>query len=137
MTRKGEVHMTDNHMSVISLKEELKIEREEQIRLEYRKDRLTKKLKFYRPIEVEERKIIISKLKIIQKHISEQSKVVFLLEKSMDIINESIDRLQGIEKKVFYLHRFSGKSLLEISEELGYDYGYIRKISSRAHKKIQ
>lgn len=129
--------MTANHTSVISLKEELKIEQEEKIRLEYRKDRLTQKLNLHRPIEIEERKIIIAELKILQKYILEQSKVVFLLEKSMDIINESIDKLQGVEKKVMYLHRFSGKSLLEISEELGYDYGYIRKISSRAYKNIQ
>ncbi|MGV8907105.1 MAG: hypothetical protein ACOH15_10960 [Acetobacterium sp.] len=93
------VHMTDKHISVISLKEELNIEREEKMRLEYRKDRLTKKLKLYRPIELEKRKMLIAELKIIQKHILEQAKVVFLLEKSMAIINESIDKLQGIEKK--------------------------------------
>lgn len=129
--------MTANHTSVISLNEELKIEREEKIRLEYRKDRLTQKLKRHRPIEIEERKIIIAELKILQQHILEQSTVVLLLEKSLAIINESIDKLQGIEKKVMYLHRFSGKSLLEIAEELGYDYGYIRKISSRAYKNMQ
>lgn len=128
--------MTDNHVSVISLKEELQIESEEKKRLEFRKERLHQKLKMSNPLIMEDKKSVSDEMRMIQKLIDEQATVVILLEKSMTIITESIEKLQGIEKKVFYMHRFFGKSLLEISAELGYDYGYIRKISAKANRHI-
>ncbi|MBI4858561.1 MAG: hypothetical protein HY818_17640 [Acetobacterium woodii] len=129
--------MTENHVSVISLKEELRIENEEKKRLEFRRERLNKKLKMANlDIMNMNNKAIIYEMHEIQKLIEEQIAVVVLLEKSMNIITESIGKLQGIERKVFHMHRFYGKTLLEISEELGYEYGYIRKVSSQANKHI-
>jgi DNA-directed RNA polymerase specialized sigma24 family protein len=133
--RKAEMNMTENHVSVISLKEELRIENEEKKRLEFRRERLNKKLKMTN-LDIMNNTAIIYEMHEIQKLIEEQIAVVALLEKSMNIITESIGKLQGIERRVFHMHRFYGKTLLEISEELGYDYGYIRKVSSQANKHI-
>lgn len=127
--------MTENHVSVISLKEEVRIENEEKRRLEFRRERLNKKLKMSNP-DIIKNNSIVYEMHEIQKLIEEQTAIVVLLEKSMNIITESISRLQGVERKVFHMHRFYGKTLLEISEELGYDYGYIRKVSSQANKRI-
>lgn len=67
----------------------------------------------------------------------EQERVAFLLEKSLKVIMAAIPQLSGIEKQVFYLQRYSGKSLVEISKDLGYDYGYIRRLASQAKKKAE
>lgn len=67
----------------------------------------------------------------------EQERVAFLLEKSLKVIMAAIPQLSSIEKQVFYLQRYSGKSLVEISKDLGYDYGYIRRLASQAKKKAE
>lgn len=57
----------------------------------------------------------------------EAKHIIYLLNKTKNLIDL---------KKVFYLHRYLGKSLIEISTELGYDYGYILNVSSNDNKKM-
>jgi hypothetical protein len=61
-----------------------------------------------------------------------------LLEKlhgSRDKMKEQIDEMKGMEYKISFMKRVEGKSLLVISEELNYSYGYIRQRSSEMRAK--
>lgn len=49
-------------------------------------------------------------------------------------LEETISEFEGLDYKVAYL-RAQGKSLIEIADELGYSYGWIRQISSRNKKR--
>lgn len=50
-------------------------------------------------------------------------------------IRDKLEQLQGLEKRVAYMRDIEGKSLIEIADELGYSYSWIRKISSRTKKE--
>ena len=49
-------------------------------------------------------------------------------------MKEKIKKLEGIDYKVVYLRDIEGKSLVEIADELGYSYDYIKEISARNKK---
>ncbi len=53
------------------------------------------------------------------------------MEKHRRNIEERIKKLKGIDYKVVYLRDIEGKSLIEIADELGYSYQYIKEVSAR------
>ena len=57
------------------------------------------------------------------------------LQGSRGKMKEQIDEMKGLEYKISYMKRVEEKSLLVISEELNYSYGYIRKRSSEMKNK--
>jgi hypothetical protein len=52
------------------------------------------------------------------------------LHRSREKMGERIVKMEGLEYKISFMKRVEKKSLLVISEELNYSYGYIRKLSS-------
>lgn len=50
-------------------------------------------------------------------------------------IEDHIKKYDDIKYKVFKGHYIEYKTLLELSNELGYSYGYIREISSKLRKE--
>ena len=53
------------------------------------------------------------------------------LNKSKKKIKKHIDNLEGLDKKVAYMRDVQGKSLIEIANELGYSYDWIKEVSAR------
>jgi hypothetical protein len=43
---------------------------------------------------------------------------------------EALTKLEGLAYKVFYMSRIEGKSLWRVSEELGYSYDHIKRVSA-------
>lgn len=127
----------DRNENVISMRGELAIVKEEIERLRNLEDRLRYHERGIPYTNIEEKRKIQNQIRETGNYREEQEKTAFLLEKSLKVIMAAIPQLSGIEKKVFYLQRYSGKSLLEISEDLGYDYGYIRRLASQAKKKAE
>ena len=127
----------DRNENVISMRGELAIVKEEIKRLRNLEDRLRQHERKISYTNVEEKRKIQKQIREARSYREEQQRIEFLLEKSLKVIMAAIPQLSGIEKKVFYLQRYSGKSLLEISEDLGYDYGYIRRLASKAKKKAE
>ncbi|WP_195269586.1 hypothetical protein [Eubacterium sp. 1001713B170207_170306_E7] len=123
--------------TVISLKAELTIIQEEIIRLAQLEEkwlRLSEKTPYTR---VERKKQILKQLTLIREAIDEQRRQERLLEKSLKIILEAIPKLKNIQKKVFYMQRYTGKSLVQIAEELEYDYDYIRHVAAKANQVMK
>lgn len=58
------------------------------------------------------------------------------LEQSKEKIESLLKNVKGLEYKIARLRYVEGKSLKEISEELGYSYDYIREVMSRMRKAI-
>lgn len=127
----------DRNENVISMRGELAIVKEEIKRLRNLEDRLRQHERKISYTNLEEKRKIQKQIREVRSYREEQERIEFLLEKSLKVIMAAIPQLSGIEKKVFYLQRYSGKSLLEISEDLGYDYGYIRRLASKAKKKAE
>ena len=123
--------------SVISLKAELAIIQEEIIhltQLEEKWMRLSEKTPY---TKVERKKQILKQLTLIREALDEQRRQEHLLEKSLKVILEAIPKLKNIQKKVFYMQRYTGKSLVQIAEELEYDYDYIRHVASKANQVMK
>ncbi|BES63685.1 hypothetical protein SANA_01240 [Gottschalkiaceae bacterium SANA] len=65
-----------------------------------------------------------------EKNIEKYQALLEKLHGSLSRMKEQIDEMKGLEYKISFMKRVEGKSLLVISEELNYSYGYIRKLSS-------
>ncbi|SDX87884.1 RNA polymerase sigma factor sigma-70 region 4 domain-containing protein [Tepidimicrobium xylanilyticum] len=70
-------------------------------------------------------------LKKIENHIYLHKQAIENMERYKKRIKERIKNLEGIDYKVVYMRDIEGKSLVEIAEELGYSYDYIKEISAR------
>ncbi|WP_414732882.1 hypothetical protein [Acetobacterium carbinolicum] len=127
----------DQHVNVMDLNQELIIEQEEKKRYEGRLDRLESKLSEVNPKEFEKKMELFKEIQGLKEAIVEKNRCLFLLNKSKRIIEASILQMNQLEKKVFYAHRYLGKSLVEIADELNHDYGYIRTVSAKADKKMK
>lgn len=127
----------DQHVNVMDLNQELIIEQEEKKRYEGRLGRLESELSEASPKEFERKMDLFKEIKGLKEAISEKIRNLFLLNKSKRIIEESILQMNQLEKKVFYAHRYLGKSLVEIADELNHDYGYIRTVFAKADKKMK
>lgn len=77
---------------------------------------------------------MINELKIIEHHLEIHSAALEKMYEAQKEMQDSIEQLEGLEKKVIYMRDIEGKKLIDISEKLGYDYCYIRQISSRHPK---
>lgn len=67
----------------------------------------------------------------IQNHIFLHQRAIKDMEKSKRKIEDSIERLEGLDKRVVYLRDIEGLTLMEIAMEIGYSEVYIKKISAR------
>ena len=67
----------------------------------------------------------------LESYIYLHEEAITTMIKSKENIEKHLERLQGLDKKVVYLRDIEEKSLIDIAEELGYSYDYIREISSR------
>src|SRR5699024_1463954 len=73
----------------------------------------------------------LKQMKKIESHILLHQNTIERLEKLKKEIEDNIKELEGIDKKVVYMRDIEGKKLVDIAEELGYSYDYIREISSK------
>lgn len=67
----------------------------------------------------------------LESHIYLHQQAIQNMEKSKRKIEDRIKRLKGIDKRVVYMRDIEGMTLIDIAEELGYSYDYIREISAR------
>lgn len=123
--------------NVISLNAELTIIREEVKRLERLKEKLAQLSGETPYTKVEKKRAVLYQLRGIDQELEDQLRQERLLNKSLHLILEAIPKLKNIQKKVFYMHRYTGKTLMQISEELEYDYGYIRHIAAKANHAMK
>ncbi len=73
-------------------------------------------------------------LQKIENHIYLHKQAIENMERYKKRIKERIKNLEGIDYKVVYMRDIEGKSLVDIAEELGYSYDYIKEISARNKK---
>lgn len=131
------MNKTEKSENVLSMREELTIVKEEIKRLSNLEDRLCSYERQIPYTNSALKQKIQKQIRETHQYKEEQERVAFLLEKSLKVIMAAIPQLSSIEKQMFYLQRYSGKSLVEISKDLGYDYGYIRRLASQAKKKAE
>ena len=67
----------------------------------------------------------------IESHIYLHKEAIESMEKHKKRIEERLKKLEGIDYKVVYMRDIEGKSLVEIAENLGYSYQYIKEVSAR------
>lgn len=71
------------------------------------------------------------RLQQLESHILLHEETIAAMIKSKLKIEEHLAKLEGIDKSVVYMRDIKGKSLVDIAEELGYSYQYIKEISAR------
>lgn len=71
----------------------------------------------------------------LENHVFLHEEAIKNMEKCRLNMEERIDRLEGLDKKVVYMRDIEGKRLIDIAEELGYSEIYIKKISARNPKE--
>lgn len=69
----------------------------------------------------------------INNHIHLHQETIKRLNESKAKIEKHINNLEGLDKKVAYMRDIQGKSLVEIADELGYSYDWIKEVSAK-HK---
>jgi len=79
--------------------------------------------------------IIIKELEQYSHMIELEQWAIESLTKQLDIINNSISLLEGIDAKVKYLRDYKGFKLQEIADKLGYSLDRIKQISCRNVKE--
>jgi len=67
----------------------------------------------------------------IGSHIYLHKEAIANMEESKKKIEEHLERLEEIDRKVVYMRDIESKSLSDIAKELGYTYQYIKEISAR------
>lgn len=67
----------------------------------------------------------------LENHIYIHEEAIGRMTKSKDRIKKKLEELEGLDKKVVYMRDLGNKSLVDISNELGYSYDYIKEISAR------
>lgn len=73
----------------------------------------------------------IERLQKLESHIFIHLEAIANMEKSREKMEEKIKQLEGIDQQVVFMRDIKGKSLVEIADELGYSYQYIKEISAR------
>ncbi|MBU5214938.1 hypothetical protein [Heyndrickxia oleronia] len=76
---------------------------------------------------------IYSRVKDIDKTLEPLYKIMDEKQDAKRKMEVKISEFEGIDYKVAFM-RMQGKSLIEIADELGYSYDWIRKVSSRLNK---
>ena len=131
------MNKTEKSENVLSMREELTIVKEEIKRLSNLEDRLCSYERQIPYTNSALKQKIQKQIRETHQYKEEQDRVAFLLEKSLKVIMAAIPQLSSIEKQVFYMQRYTGKSLVQIAEELEYDYDYIRHVASKANQVMK
>jgi len=76
----------------------------------------------------------LERLYKLEHHIYIHEEAIKNMEKCRKNMEERIKKLEGIDQKVVYMRDIEGKTLVQIAEELGYSYDYIKEISARNKK---
>lgn len=76
----------------------------------------------------------IELLSKLESHLYLHSEAIMRMEEEKLNMEKSLKDFIGLEYKVMYLRDIEGKSLINISKELGYSYDYIKEISARNNK---
>lgn len=76
----------------------------------------------------------LERLYKLEHHIYIHEEAIESMIKAKAKIEEHLKSLEGIDQQVVYMRDIEGKKLMDIAEELGYSYDYIREISSRNKK---
>lgn len=71
----------------------------------------------------------------LQSAIDIENDAIEKLTKQLEVINNTIDTLEGIDARVKYLRDYKGFRLQEIADKLGYELGYIKNVSCRNPKQ--
>lgn len=71
------------------------------------------------------------RLQKLESHIYLHEEAIKKMIESKENIEKCIEKLEGLDKKVVYMRDLENKSLVDISNELGYSYDYIKEISAR------
>jgi len=79
--------------------------------------------------------ISLKRMEEICDQVEMYSRILEEKEMARDRIVEHMKRFEGLESKIAYMREVEGKSLLEISLELGYSYSWIRKLGARTRHK--
>jgi pyridoxine 5'-phosphate synthase PdxJ len=74
---------------------------------------------------------MISELNKIEHHLELHTETLEKMYEAQKEMQESIERLEGLQKKVIYMRDIEGKKLIDIAQELDYSYDYIREISAK------
>lgn len=76
----------------------------------------------------------IIRLQKLENHIYIHEEAIGNMIKAKEKIEEHLENLEGIDQKVVYMRDIEGKKLMDIAEQLGYSYDYIKEISARNKK---
>ena len=79
--------------------------------------------------------ISLDRMKDICDQVEMYSHILEEKKKARDRIVEHMKMFEGLENKIAYMREIEGKSLLEISMELGYSYSWIRKLGAKIRRK--
>lgn len=71
------------------------------------------------------------RLQKLESHVYLHLETIESMEKSRKRIEDSIKKLEGVDQQVVYMRDIEGKKLMDIAEELGYSYQYIKEVSAR------
>jgi DNA-directed RNA polymerase specialized sigma24 family protein len=77
----------------------------------------------------------LERIQKIKSHILLHEEAIAHLEETKRKMEEKVSQLSGIENQVVYMRDFQKKKLIEIADELGYSYDYIREISAKTRRK--
>lgn len=73
----------------------------------------------------------LDRLRELESHLYLHSEAIGKMEEQKERMEKQLKDLVGLEYRVIYMRDIEGKSLKKISEELNYNYQYIREIASR------
>ena len=73
---------------------------------------------------------IVERINQIDKALSPLYEIKRIKEQAKMDMEQTISAMEGLDYKVAYL-RMQGLTLIEIADELGYSYNWIKKVSSR------
>lgn len=80
---------------------------------------------------------ILPKIMMMDQEICNCENQIRVIEKAEKLIMDRALGLNKTEKVVTVLRDYVGLNLREIAEVLGYDYGYIRKISAKRRNRLE
>lgn len=75
--------------------------------------------------------VCLERMKEICDQVEMYSMILEEKEKARRDIESQLEQLEGIESKIAYMRDIQGKTLLEISIDLGYSYDWVKKLSAR------
>ena len=77
----------------------------------------------------------ILRLRKLESHIYLHEETIETMTRSKLKMEEHLEKLEGLDRRVVYMRDIEEKKLADIAEELGYSEIYIKKISARNPKE--